>query len=756
MTKLLLWLALCLTFGNLFAQNQKIDSLKSQLKRTNSEQKINILNQLAFQYRLYSLDSSLMYAKEALVLAQKNKYLKGMGDAYNFMGVSYKRMGEYDKAQEFLEKALHIRKQTNDLEGLAATYSNIGEIYRNHGDYKNALEYSNEALKIDQKNKDLVGISYSLNNIGEIYTFLGNYPKALEYCLQAMKIREQLKDWQALATSQNYVGDIYLYQDNFEQALYYYQKSLKLRLQVNEKKGIGASYHAIGTVYMYQKSYDKAQEFLEKAIELRQQIKDLRGEANSFDMLAKVFFFKQKHDIAYDYFEKAFQIYQTINDTAHISLPLLGMAGVNLEKKEWLLAQQQAEKALKAAQNTSLKEAVKEAYKLLSQLHESQNNLGQSLKFYKLYVAQKDSLISEANLKLVRSLQLDYEIEKKENEIQLLNKEQALQNLHIKRQELFLWAISVVLLLVILLSYISYRAYVNGKKSNKLLREQKAEIQMRNEELYQQTEEIRSQRDFIEKQNTHLKVSSQKITDSIRYAQSIQEAVLPFEERMNQNLGDYFVIYRPKDIVAGDFYWLGKEENLLILAVIDCTGHGVPGAFMSMISYSLMNQIVHNEKNSVPSKILERLHQQIRKALRQDQKANDDGMDVAICQIDKANKRLVFAGAKLPLFYTHQKKLHEIKGTRRSLGGLHKSDKVFEDNPLSLSKNDMLYLASDGFIDQNNAQNQNFGSVRFKNTLQHYQDLPLDQQKIFLEKELDKHQQETEQRDDITLIGLRM
>ncbi len=262
---------------------------------------------------------------------------------------------------------------------------------------------------------------------------------------------------------------------------------------------------------------------------------------------------------------------------------------------------------------------------------------------------------------------------------------------------------------------------------------------------------------LIANKNTH-------ITDSIRYAQTIQQAILPPDEELRQYCQEYFVLFRPKDIVSGDFYWAAQTESRNFFAVADCTGHGVPGAFMSMLGHAFLTEAINQQQLATPDQILEWLHTEIALALRQEQEANTDGMDIALCIIDnqateEGRRRVHYCGAKRPLFYALPTgEIASVRGTRRSIGGkVRRSQQYpFQTTTLELPAGTALYLFSDGFSDQSNAEGGKIGTQTLKRWLQDLHTMPMHAQAQQLEQALDQHQGMTAQRDDITLLGLRI
>ncbi len=265
-------------------------------------------------------------------------------------------------------------------------------------------------------------------------------------------------------------------------------------------------------------------------------------------------------------------------------------------------------------------------------------------------------------------------------------------------------------------------------------------------------------------ENSHsYEVINQKnrsITDSIRYAKTIQQAMLPTDNTLKEVLNEYFVFYKPKDVVSGDFYWLAiHEPHVFFVAVVDCTGHGVPGAFMSMISMSLLHEAVGQQKIIEPANILAYVNIEIRNSLKQAETNNRDGMDLSLCKVEKtANKptKITFSGAKRPLYYTEKGELVEIKGTRKNIGGSQKQTHEFEQTTLQLANNEMVYLTSDGYADEANEERDKFGIQRFKDLLGEIAPLSMASQEQRLQIELQEHQGYTQQRDDITILGFRV
>ena len=288
---------------------------------------------------------------------------------------------------------------------------------------------------------------------------------------------------------------------------------------------------------------------------------------------------------------------------------------------------------------------------------------------------------------------------------------------------------------------------------------QKEEIQMKNEELLLQNEEIFVQTENLKSTLDLVEEQHEDINASLRYAHSIQKAILPLDEELKKDL-NYFLIYKPKDIVSGDFYWYysvksSKDINIF-LSLADCTGHGVPGAFMSMLGYNLLNEIITSKHYFETKDILEQLDNEVRQSLKQEQTKNHDGMDMAFCRIriNNSKTQLVFSGAKRPIiiYSKKTKSITYIRGDNRSVGGYYTHDIPFTEKKVELEKGDIVYLFTDGITDQNNTNNKKFGTKRLKDLIIKHGNKPLKEQKSLFEKEIISHQDNEDQLDDTSLL----
>ncbi len=319
------------------------------------------------------------------------------------------------------------------------------------------------------------------------------------------------------------------------------------------------------------------------------------------------------------------------------------------------------------------------------------------------------------------------------------------------------WALMLYFILAVLLVWLIVYLYtLRLRKQKEYLEEQ---VRLRTIEIEEQKRKIEAQRDLLAKKNEEIQRKNKDITASIEYAKRIQTAMLPLEETISKYLPEHFILFRPRDIVSGDFYWFAYKDGKIIIAAVDCTGHGVPGAFMSMIGAEILNTIVLTNGVTDPAQILNMQNTYIRTALKQDTTDNQDGMDMALCVIDKEAGIVEFAGAKNPLIYIdkyHQ--LHRIKGDRQSIGGYQYTKRVsFTKHTIVIDSPMWFYIFSDGFQDQFGGNPPTkFLTKNFYELLHRIHTLPMDEQKRILEQTLEEWKNGYNQTDDILVIGFKL
>ena len=452
---------------------------------------------------------------------------------------------------------------------------------------------------------------------------------------------------------------------------------------------------------------------------------------------------KKNYPKATDFMVKSLAIKREVGTQRQIVNSLTNLGTVFLLAGELTKADTTLKQAVEMAEQQGMRDLLIYSYKSLARLDSTRGNMTQAWNYLQKYIKIKDQVVNTRGDRTLKDLRAKYEIEKKEKENALLKQEKALQTQKLSYQYLWLGIISGAFLFTLTLTLILYRYNRSKQKANH-------KLSSLNEELQLQQEEIKNQRDYIEQQNDLLSEKNTVITQSIQTAKSIQEAMLPFAARLEELLSDYFCLYLPKDIVSGDFYWVGKIENQVFVAAVDCTGHGVPGAFMSMITNTLLDQIIKVQQYNSPSLILEELNTTFNYALKQQENDQNLGMDIGLCKLetefpgketDKEDEaspktKMTFTGARRPLYYIEPSNTNvvEIRGSRRAIGGRVRKEIPFPEHIILLPKGSMIYLSTDGYSDQNDFQRKKMGSMHLKKILTEIHLLPAKEQETELLK----------------------
>jgi sigma-B regulation protein RsbU (phosphoserine phosphatase) len=293
------------------------------------------------------------------------------------------------------------------------------------------------------------------------------------------------------------------------------------------------------------------------------------------------------------------------------------------------------------------------------------------------------------------------------------------------------------------------------------LETEKKKVDEKVKKLWNQSTAIHKEKERINELKLVVEHKHQEVIDSVNYAKRIQEAILPDLKEVNASLPQSFILFKPKDIVAGDFYWFGKPEgsNEAIIASVDCTGHGVPGAFMSMIGNTLLNQVVFERKITEPNQVLTALNEEVNRALKQTQADSEsrDGMDIAICSFDLDKPEMHYSGAMRPLYFIRNGELAETKASKFPIGGQsYNVEKVYVNHVIPLQKGDTIYISTDGYADQFSPDDKKLMTRKFKEILLSIQDKTMEEQKQFLNEYIENWKGSMEQTDDILVIGIRI
>ncbi|MEH0154282.1 SpoIIE family protein phosphatase [Limibacter armeniacum] len=668
--------------------------------------------------------------------------------------VSAKKNHQLDSLVQRLEQ--HDRLDSNRVDLLVEVSK---QVYRSAP--LEGMKYADEAKKLAEQLGYQKGMQEALFCIGACYYYKGIYGHSLENFLESLHIAESRGDRKRIGDATNAIGVIYMSQDKKDKALEAYLKALEMAEGEKDKL---SKMNNIATLYTRKGELTKAMSYMTEALELAKKHNEKYREGLYTHNLSDIYFRKKDYKTAYKLVMEARVIFDSLKQSVTENHYYEGKNLLKLGKRDG------AEKAFwtgisKAKKAGALADEL-EGYELLHGFYKQTKNYKKSLENYERYLSLKDSIYNEEKSRLVEELQTKYGLESAEKENELQRQELELKETQLDRQKLLRNSILGALLFMVIGVIVLYINIKQKKKTNLQLEHQKSELFEKGQELLTQAEEmkqlneeIQAQRDYVEEKNLTLVQRNKIITDSIEAASVIQQGLLPFSNRLGDNFRDFFTIYQPKDIVSGDFYWLSHKHK--VLAVVDCTGHGVSGAFMSTLAYSMLGEVVDVLGKLDPAEILRNMDSRINMALNAAGDSNHEGaMDIVVCVFGEEENGVInvdFAGAKRPLYYWHGGELHKLKGDNSSVGGFKRNkEKLFTTQRISLDKGDTLYLTTDGYVDTPSPNRKRFGTARFENTLKDITVLSMEEQKEILQSELKNHQQDTPHRDDVTVVGVRV
>jgi serine phosphatase RsbU (regulator of sigma subunit) len=623
---------------------------------------------------------------------------------------SFLRLSRYDTAMICASTALSLGEKLNYKRGIAGALKNKGVVFRNQGNYPKALECDFKSFNLYKEIGDKKGIGITLGNIGLVFWNQNNYAQALEYEMKALKIYRELGDKKGSARNLGNIGIIYFDQAHvvrmgnslvnndtlFAKALEYGFMSLKEHEEAGDKEGIAINVDNIANVYADMGNYPKALEFHFKALQLNRSIGFLSGVARDMN----------------------------------------NISGIYINEKETQQASIYLDSALQISKSIRLKEVIRDVYKGLTTVDQNNGNHKKALQDYKIFIAYRDSLVNEANTKKTVQLEMSMEFEQKQTaEKAEQDKKDAVTSLERNKQKVIRNAFMGGFSLLFILVFFIYRGYQQKQQDNVIITQQKALVEL--------------QKELVEEKN-------KDILDSITYAKRLQDAILPPLNLIKQSLPDSFLLFKPKDIVSGDFYWLERTGDKILIACADATNHGVSGALVSVVCSNALNRAVKEFHLTETGQILDKVRDLVLETFENSETNVQDGMDVALCGITLQTGQVQYSGAFNSLWYIQNGAFKEASADKQPIG---KSDKPipFTTHNLQLKKGDTLYLFTDGFADQfGGEKGKKFKYKQLQNLLVTSTGKSMNEQQHLLETTLRDWKGDLEQVDDILIIGIRI
>ena len=769
---------------SVFAQTNHLDSLKNVINTTNSDTaKVNTLNIFAQQMIRYNLSSSIDTIELSISIAKKTGYDLGLAKALKIKAILFFYTGKTDSSLVFLDQSLNIYLKLNDKLNAGKVYNNIGILLKTQGEIEAAIDTYLVAIdlfiQVNEK-RDLVS---AYINLSTAYRYQGNYQRALSVNYDALSILDNLNNKSysdSLKVGHIYktIANIYTVQKKQGQADSNYNKALEIYQTLNSSQDIADIYVNFAINAENEKNYTRIINYNRRALKLYTSVSKI---ALADINISNAYIDLLNYDSAKFFVDKALQIYTDLNDSR-------GLALVNYSYGRFYFSKQQLDStiihlnySLDYSLSSNDYELTSKITKTLYKAYKATGDYQKALEVHETYKSAEDSIFNKSNEQQLTQMSLTYEFEKEKEQTQLAHQEE------IKRQKL-VRNFSLLTLIISLFGILSlFWAFLTKKKKNKELSEKNAEILQQQEEIITQNEEIEIQnkeieiqRDLAVKRGNELQQKNNDIEASIYYAQRIQQAILPEIKILQNYFSDSFVYYIPRDIVSGDFYWFFPNKEKIYIVAADCTGHGVPGAFMSMLGISFFNQIASENAQISANEMLNKIRDMVIKSLKQDAQnfeGSHDGMDLSLIIFNKSTLELDFSGAYNPVYIVSEnepenfkntksrvseisdvkKKIFELRADRMPIGVFVTEIKKFNTSSVKISKGDRIFMFSDGYPDMfDRTTNNKFTTKRLKKLLLNSADKDLKVQHKLIDYKYQEWTMSDKQIDDIIVIGLEV
>lgn len=659
-------------------------------------------------------------------------------DAYCGLVNIYSNDGNIDSSLISAKKAMELSVRINYQKGIGMAYNAFGRYYYERAEYKSSIENYELAIKIFKELGLKLKEAKAILGIAPNFSMLGDIKKSLNYNLNGLKILELLRDSIEVARAYNNIGNLYEKLDDATQAIYYFKKGIQLSKKIGNKKQLGTAYYNISRTLLALNKNAEADTNLYAAYII---FKDLNYKMGLSYVLQNMALSATEKDDFYkakQFYHEGIELANEINDKNILAYSYGGLADVFMKEKKYSEVISQLQIAMPIANEVQDMELEISLYSKYSEAYYALGDYRKSIDNHILYSKLKDSLFKVNSSQEIAEMQAKYDAEKKDQENQLLTTKNNLSNETIQRQKITGYFIVAGLVLTLGLLFFIFKGLLNQKKANRIIESEKRET---------------------EKQTMLVEEKNKEITDSIVYASRIQKAMLTSETYIKRYFDNFFVLFKPKDIVSGDFYWAYHEGDKTYFVTADCTGHGVPGAMMSMLSINLLNEIICERKIEDPHQILNVMRKEIIKALNSEdsKEEGNDGLDCVILIFNHVTLNLQYACANNSFYILRNQELIQSKADKMPVGKSPRETEGFVLNEVQLQPDDLVVTLTDGFADQfGGPKGKKFKYKPLEQLLLSNKDLPLDELKDELNTTINSWRGNLEQVDDICIIGIKI
>jgi len=728
-------LMLLLSGPSAFSQHKSDSLLNAYKTAPNDSSRILALLTIADGIYLTNTDSTKKLYEQALILSD----------------AAIKHDSAYPVSSFISRRLLNFK---------ALSLASIGYINYVTDNPVKGLDYTLRGVKIMEIISSKSEIAQGYNNLGYMYAEQGDVYSALKYYEKALPLRKQLNDEDGIATVLNNMGYSYKILGDTAKAKQYFLEALRIRMKIKDIKGISTSLNNVATNESQAGHTDTAIKYYRESLAYAIQAKNLDEEALVMDNLAPCYGKKNQYDSAFYFVHKALATYRQLKDKEGVAYAMVYAGKLFMWQNKTDSAKKYFDSAMVKAKELGYRSLIQDLAFSYSHLDVLRKDYKGAYDMYVLYKETTDSIATKKAEKESVRTQLKYEYEKRELEQQEQQKQEEItHNEETKRSRIIIWSVTAGLVLLAVFMFI----------------------------LVKRFRIIQSQKKVIEYQKAIVDEKNKDITDSIHYASRIQRALLTTDEYIGNHLKEYFILFKPRDIVSGDFYWAFSDSAAFHIACCDCTGHGVPGAFMSLLNISMLNESVIERKIKQPNLVLDDVRTNIIKALNPKglDTESKDGMDCSLCTFNFANNTIDIACANNPIWIVRQKapsrpspsgkeiEAHKVLPNGEDLGGAvelveihpdkmpvgmqYGEQKPFSLHTIKVTKGDCIYMLTDGYADQfGGPKGKKFKYRQLQQLVIDNSQLTMNEQKQILEKTLNEWQGNLEQVDDILIIGIRV
>lgn len=604
--------------------------------------------------------------------------------------------------------------------------------YINEGQLDSSLVYLQKAKAVSFKTNSVKHQINSLLNVALVIREKGSFEKAMEDYFEALKLAEQINNKRLIGSAYSGIAVVYSFEKDQIKASEYYQKAMTIAKETNNDGKMASLNNNIGLTYMEEKNLPMATKHMQLALALNKKVNNDVGTAAAAENIGLIYDQLKDYNLAMTYYKQAYKIWTGRNDVYSTAINLSYMAMTFNHIKQYKRACDTATKALQMSQSVGAISTQIDLHNYLSESYKQLKNYETALYHYTRSKQLADSVKSDENIKAYTETQLKYSFYKQQLQdslgyvLKVNKKEEQLK----AEKTIKYFAFGAIAIFAVLLFFL-FKGNKEKQEANKLIVKQKELVEEKQKE----------------------------IIDSITYAKRIQTALLASNKLLSESLKEHFVFYKPKDIVAGDFYWATAIEEKFIYITGDCTGHGVPGAFMSLLNISILNETIKEKKIFKPDLILNTVRSEIISALNPEGSTEEskDGMDCVAIVIDKKNKTLEYASANNSFYFIRNNELTVYKADKMPVGKSHDSNIPFQYHKIDLQENDLIYTFTDGYADQFGGPNgKKFKYKQFMELLHSIHNLPLSQQSMVVSQKFDEWKGILGQVDDVCVIGIKV